>query len=287
MNILSLDKVISDRERSEILFRGDIIIYRNISAMQDLLAYSDCLLREVLNGLEPTTAQQQLSPEAFLKKTGKAQTLFRQSEHARQLFFAVLAECGLDLNKTYYDHFPMRIVPYDVTHQGAHRAAIGHHRDTWGSNIHSQMNWWAPLYALEKERTIALYPDYWSKPVANNTDSWRFENYLAARRQVSPERRSAYPSAPSPTEAIDESSVVKVLLQPGDVLNFASAHLHASVPNTTCSTRFSIEMRTINTDDIESGRQAPNVDNAADRPMYQWFKGVTNKQAKSLHAYCS
>ncbi len=278
MTTLSLDHSISDKERAERLFRGELLIYRNIDAMQALISYTDTLLRKHLDGIDPVTAQQYLAPDVFLNKMGKVQTIFRQSQEPKDLFFAVLEACGMDLSQAFYDHFPLRVVPYGNNHNGAHRAAIGHHRDTWGSNIHSQMNWWAPIYSLETERTIAIYPAYWDKAVANNTATWRFENYLQARKRVSSERKSAYPSAPSPTETIDENQVVKVLLNPGDILNFSSAHLHASVPNTTQAARFSVEMRTIHQTDLNAHRSAPNVDNASKEPMYQWFKGIENKQ---------
>jgi hypothetical protein len=43
---------------------------------------------------------------------------------------------------------------------------------------------------------------------------------------------------------------------------FAAAQLHSTVPNTTPRTRFSIDFRTVNIDDLESGTGAANVDAA-------------------------
>ncbi|WP_315982621.1 phytanoyl-CoA dioxygenase family protein [Aliamphritea spongicola] len=80
---------------------------------------------------------------------------------------------------------------------------------------------------------------------------------------------------------MDESGVVKVVIQPGDVLAFSSAHLHASVPNTTDAIRYSVEMRTIHQSDLDAGRVAPNVDNAATVPMYRWFRHVESRQPLS------
>ncbi|OYD23997.1 hypothetical protein [Oceanimonas baumannii] len=277
MNIYHLDQPISDKERAERLFCGDLLIYRNISAMTELVTYSDQRLRAALDGRDPTTAQQYLSGEAFIERTGTVQTAFRTSDVPKTMFFRALKECGVDLKQTYYDHFPMRVVPYSAQHQGALRAAIGHHRDTWGSNIQSQINWWAPLYPLEEQRTIAFYPHYWNHALANNTATWSFAEYLATRNRTPTERQVDYPSAPHPTEAVDESDVVKVVLQPGDILNFSSAHLHASVTNVTNATRFSVEMRTINRQDLRLGREAPNQDNAAATPMYSWFRSILDK----------
>jgi len=277
MEIRHLDHPLSDRERAELLFQGDLLIFRNIDAMKELIDAADQLLRTELNGLEPVSAQHHLSREQFLEKAGRAQTAFRKDPAMRAIFFRALAQCGVDLSQACYDHFPMRIVPFSDSHNGALRAAIGHHRDTWGANIHSQQNWWAPIYPLEPERSIAFYPDYWQTPLANNTASWSFEDYLATRAETANERQVAYPSAPHPTELVDERNVLKMQLEPGDILCFSSAHLHASVVNSTDAARVSVEMRTVHLPDLTEHRQAPNVDNEADTPMYQWFKTIEGR----------
>ncbi|WP_261843911.1 phytanoyl-CoA dioxygenase family protein [Aliamphritea ceti] len=282
MEIIQLDHAISDAERAELLFAGNLLVFRQRPAMQRMITYTRGLLAETLADLDPVTVQNYLERELFLENVGTVQTRFRTSEEAKLIFFDVLRECGVTTDHCYYDHFPLRVVPFDTTHRGAHRAAIGHHRDTWGSNIQSQQNWWAPIFSLEAERTIAFYPDYWDKPLANNTNSWSFTEYLATRKDTQPERGVAYPSAPSPAESVDESGVLKVVIQPGDVLAFASAHLHASVPNTTDAIRYSVEMRTIHQSDLSAGRVAPNVDNAGTGPMYRWFRHVENRQPLSV-----
>ncbi len=279
MDIVYIDRALSDKERADILFSGNIIIYQNVSAMAKVIAYADKLLKDKLKGIVPEDVQHYLPPEEFLTLTGEAQTIFRKDESVRRLFFDVLSECGVHLDSTFYDHFPMRIVPFGNTYRGAQTAGLGHHRDTWGSNIHSQLNWWAPLYSLTAERSIALYPKYWSKPAANNTSTWSFEKFIEARKSTPAERKCEYLSAPSPIAAVDENDAFKVVLQPGEVLNFASAHLHASVANTTDKTRFSVEMRTVAMSDLQEKRQAPNVDNAGQGEMYQWFKNITSKQS--------
>jgi hypothetical protein len=281
MNIVEINGPIDDQQRAQHLFSGDVIVYKNIQAMHDLITFTKKLLNEHLQGLEPTSAQLQLSQQVFLEATGHAQTEFRKSEAARDLFFKVLRECGVDTQQCFYDHFPLRVVPFSNLHHGAHRAAIGHHRDTWGSNINCQQNWWAPIFNLTQERTIALYPAYWDKPLANNTAYWSFTDFLAARKQVDTERQVDYPSAPTPSEPVDESAVVKLVIEPGDVLNFASAHLHASVPNSSNATRYSVEMRTVNQLDLAQGARAPNIDNAASPAMYQWFKHIQTKRSLS------
>ena len=278
MNIIRCNSPVSDKDRAEKNFKGDLLIYQNITAMHELIAYADQLLLDALDGIEPPKAQDHFSPDEFLKRTTKVQAYFRNSQAAKDLFFKALEQCGVDLNETYYDHFPMRIVPFDKSYDGAQCGVIGHHRDSWGSNIHSQINWWAPLYELEEDRTIAIYPDYWHKPIENNTSTWSHADYLKKRKEAEKELEVSYPSAPSPQAYVDESGVIKVMLTPGDIVSFASTHLHASVPNTTKFTRYSVEMRSMNKKDLTLNRTAPNVDNAATKPMYQWFKHILSKE---------
>ncbi len=274
MKIIHLDKPICDKQRAELLFSSHLLIYTHSQSMIELLELTKVLLAKYFGKLDPVHAQQTLTKEQFLNAVSQAQLAFQQSNHMRQLFFNVLSECGVSLSQCYYDHFPLRVVPFKQQHAGIQRSAIGHHRDTWGSNIHCQQNWWAPIFNLTEERTIAFYPDYWEKPIANTTKTWCFEQYKKSRSLTKSGQNNIYPSAPVTTAKVDENNIVKVLLQPGEILNFSSAHLHASVPNSSNKTRYSIEMRTLNTADLRRKIQAPNVDNEGQKPMYSWFKNV-------------
>ena len=55
---------------------------------------------------------------------------------------------------------------------------------------------------------------------------------------------------------------VRVVTPVGGTLIFSAAQLHSTVPNTTERTRFSIDFRTVNIDDLVSGDSARNVDSA-------------------------
>jgi hypothetical protein len=46
----------------------------------------------------------------------------------------------------------------------------------------------------------------------------------------------------------------------GGTLIFSGAQLHATVPNTSGRTRFSVDFRTVHIDDVAAQRGAPNVD---------------------------
>lgn len=49
---------------------------------------------------------------------------------------------------------------------------------------------------------------------------------------------------------------------PGGIILFSAAQMHSTVPNTSGCSRYSIDFRTVNIDDIKSQVGAPNIDSA-------------------------
>lgn len=79
---------------------------------------------------------------------------------------------------------------------------------------------------------------------------------------------------PEPAEAVSTASELRPVTEPGDLLCFSGAHLHASVPNTTGVARFSVEVRTADVGDVAESRGAPNPDGEAPRVASDWFRHV-------------
>jgi len=271
---------LSERQRSEMLFYGEVLLFRNVPAMQELITYTDRLLKRHLGEGDPTTIQERLDEADYLELVGQAQHEFRASQEPKTLFFKALMQVGVDPGTTYWDHFPLRAVPYGGTHTGGRCGWVDVHRDSWGATIDAQLNWWAPIYSLTPKRSMAFYPEYWQRPLANDTATWSIDEYIRQRNELpNKERKVAYSSVPLPSEAVDDSHVCPVMLEPGDLLCFSSTHLHGSVQNTTDRTRFSVEMRTVNINEVLEGNGAPNVDNDGANPMYNWFRRISDNHS--------
>jgi hypothetical protein len=194
----------------------------------------------------------------------------RGAHRVKELVGAALAEVGVDPKRTYWDKIHLRIVPPVAGDR--HIGTIGVHRDTWGSNVLSQTNWWLPVRPLAAERTIAFYPRYWSRPIENSSASWDLDEIRERRRKGDRD----VPIVPEPTEPVDTESELRIVMDPGDLLCFSGAHLHASVPNTSAETRCSIELRTVNADDLEGGRGAPDLDGRAPLVPLEWFRSMAD-----------
>jgi ectoine hydroxylase-related dioxygenase (phytanoyl-CoA dioxygenase family) len=73
---------------------------------------------------------------------------------------------------------------------------------------------------------------------------------------------------------VDTASELRLVIEPGDLLCFSGAHLHASVPNSTGVARFSVEVRTVDAGDVADDRSVPNVDGEAPHVAKDWFRHV-------------
>ena len=135
------------------------------------------------------------------------------------------------------------------------------HRDTWYSAPFSQLNWWIPIYPVVPENVMAFHPQYWNNPVRNgsrryNYYEWNRTSRLSAAQHIKTDTRDQ----PKPEEPVQLDPQVRVVPEAGGVMLFSGNQLHSTVPNTSGRTRFSIDFRTVNLDDVLLRREAPNVD---------------------------
>lgn len=269
-------EAVSDDDRSERIYRGEILVFQNVPALRRLAGMADQLLRETFDDADPPYAQGVFPCDAYLGRVDALQKRFKKDPQVTGLLRAALEHVGADLEKTYWDRIHFRVVPYGSTHSSYQTRTLHYHRDTWASNVYQQVNWWTPVYPVTIHNTVALYPKYWSTPIDNSSESWDLAELRVAKR--SPKTKDlpgyGYPVVPKPLEAIDTSSELRVVIEPGDLLCFSAAHLHATVPNDSGAARFSMEFRTVYLDDLLCGRGAPNVDGHAPRVATSWFRHI-------------
>jgi hypothetical protein len=173
---------------------------------------------------------------------------------------------GLDLTDTARDRLMLRFQvhsePESTPPWSRSTATVGFHRDTWGTNLASQINWWAPVWPITAGRTFAIYPRLWNVPIPNNSAEFDLADVME-RLRTSPETLGPGQLAPRPTHAVDPGGGVPVVLESGEVIAFSSAHAHAGVPNHTGLTRISLETRTNSISDVRARRGAPDADGLA------------------------
>ena len=269
---------LSDLARGRAVFAGALLHFRDLPAVYALGAYADRAIRAALETADPPAAQHALPAEDYVARIHALQKPFRRDAAACGLFEDVLTAVGADPARTFFDWLHLRALPDGTSHTSRATRATGPHRDTWGSAVMQQTNWWMPIYPITDGRTIALYPDYWDLALANTSADWQFEKARTYRRTApAVSAEPAYPTIPEPAEPVDRGREFRAVIEPGDVLCFSGAQLHATVPNRTGLARFSLEVRTVCLDDVLGGRGAPNIDGHQPRPRYEWFRRVTDR----------
>jgi hypothetical protein len=274
---------ISPSELRERVYRGEILHFHSLPAIKAFCQSARAICEESMDCSSPVDSHRHIGRSEWQKKVFQYQQTARHSQDCFVFFSNALQDLGLDLNQIFCDRFIFRAVPpQSFNAKGAH-SWVDTHRDTWGAGIYQQINWWGPVYPYPESTGIEFYTDQFDQAVANTSADWRYEKYLSARKQQTAELKPDYKSIPSLLEK-PRGQVLRPNIEPGDMLCFSAAHLHGSSINNTNNCRFSFETRTVNLDDIQSGRKAPNCDNDSNDQLLKLFHNIIDdRQLEEKH----
>jgi hypothetical protein len=261
MTTVYVDSAVDDALRRERLYQGDLFVYSPTKSSAALCSLARDMSEEAFAPHDPQTAQEHMAAEAYVEILANLKPRFIHHPEAKELIAGMLAELGCDVEKEYFDVPRLRTMAHGEYLKAGLAYQFHPHRDTWFSAPYAQLNWWLPVFPIESENSMAFHPRYFSEPIKNSSsdydyDLWNETGRKEAAKQVTKETRKQ----PSPEEPIELDPQVRVVTPVGGVLIFSPAHLHSTVPNTTARTRFSIDFRTVDVDDLLEGRAARNVD---------------------------
>lgn len=248
------------------IYKGAIFRFAGCPAVSSLIAFTREFLDAAFHPHSPPLIHQHYDDAQQAETFALLQRQFSQSEETRRLWRGVFEAVGLDKPAEFAcDDLYLRFQPHKDRGAAPPRAfstaTLGFHRDTWGTNLYAQTNWWAPVYPITSGRTFAFFPDLWTRPLRNSTAD--FDLRAIFERGARGESVNADEGMPHLLEDVDPSLAVPVVIEPGEMIAFSGAHAHAGVPNTTGVTRISLETRSVWIDDFQRGRGAPNVDGFA------------------------
>lgn len=165
---------------------------------------------------------------------------------------------NIPLGEFIIDRFRLRGVAPGAQHIAAATPAFYAHRDTWYANPQAQINVWMPLHEVTPENSFGFYPEWFARPADNDSARFDYAEFVAGGGFQNT-AQTVHPrwlgENPAPTRAIT--------MPAGQLLLFAAAHLHRTLPNLTDQTRFSIDLRLVHRGDHQQGVGAPNVDNGS------------------------
>jgi hypothetical protein len=261
MPTIYLDSAVNDEKRRLRLYGGDLFAFSAGEGATKLSELARELSEAAFAPHDPQVAQESMPAERYVEILAELKPTFIHHPRAKELIAGLLSDLGCDIERTYFDVPRLRTMAHGEYLKAGLAYQFHAHRDTWFSAPHQQLNWWLPVYEIESENSMAFHPQYFDKPIRNSSAGYDYEEWSktgrqAAAKQVTKETRKQ----PQPEEPLDLEPDVRVVTPPGGTLIFSAAQLHSTVPNTTSRTRFSIDFRTVNLDDLMEGVAAPNVD---------------------------
>lgn len=263
----------------EALFTGAIVRFRDLPEMRALARFAQAFLTDALAPHDPVTIHRHYDRDALATRLDAAQRAFSNAPEAKALWRALFEGIGFDPHETARDRLLLRFQPPIPDDGEAHRArstaTVGFHRDSWGTNLYAQVNWWAPVFPISAGRTFAFLPELFDRELPNDSAEFDLAAVMAHNRKADP--TAELPKmAPRPLQKIDPARGQPVVIAPGEIIGFAAQHAHVGVPNHTAFTRISLETRTLRLADHQAGRGAPNVDGRAPWIAYSLFRSVAD-----------
>lgn len=266
----------------EQLYAGAIVRFSNLAAMRDLAAHARRFVEAHLAPHDPVRIHAMLDREALALRLSDVQRAFSRDGDTKQLWRALFEEAGFDPADTARDRLFIRFQPPTPAQGGPHRArstgTVGFHRDSWGTNLYAQVNWWAPVYPITHERTFAFLPALFDQPIPNDSADFDLAEVMARGRATGPAGDRGK-MAPAPLPGLDLGAGQPVVIDPGEVIAFSAQHAHVGVSNQSDVTRISLETRTLRLSDVKAGRGARNVDGKAKWVAHGMFRRLSDGQA--------
>jgi hypothetical protein len=261
MNAIYFDIPLSDEKKRELLYRGQLLVYSATPSSLKLVDFARSMAEAAFHPHDPETAQYELPVERYAAILAELKPKFIHAPQSKECIQGMLRELGCDPEKTYFDVPRMRSSTSDDYLKTGIAYAFHPHRDTWYSAPMCQINWWMPIYPIVPENAMAFHPRYWSQGVRNGSAEYNYAEWNRTSRQNAAQFiKEDTRKQPKPEQPMELDPQIRVIAPPGGVLLFSGAQMHSSVPNTSGRTRFSIDFRTVNIDDVIEHRGAPNVD---------------------------
>ena len=261
MSAALIDQRLSDAERRQALYDGDIFFYSPLKGSKALCDLAWDIIEDGFGPVRPDRAQFEMPVEKFVEIISKVKPAFTHHPDAKRHLRTLLEEVGADPEETYFDVPKLRIVSTDGYLTAGMGYAYKAHRDIWYACPESQINWWTPIRPITERRGLAFYPSCFAQAVPNNSHDfdaylWNADGRKNAGKYINSDPR------PHPRFQGDSLETPQILIgDPASLLVFSAQHLHATVPNDSGETRFSIDFRTVHRQDILARKGAHLTDN--------------------------
>lgn len=270
--VLAFEKNFFQKHSFEI-YKGEIFLFPNAwKQTNDLLCELEFQLINEL-GMKFFSAEFILSQDRHFHKISLVREKLYNSKNWFNLTKSFLFELGFLHNEWIFDYPRVRAIVTEMNRSPLAKSAYYIHRDTWYGNSESQINIWIPLCDITKQNGFAFYLNYFSKPIPNDSNQFKYEDWKSLGSYQSNNLNKIFPKSKI---SLSNEEATYFECPKGGILVFSASHLHATLPNLTDQTRYSLDLRVVNLRHHFFKIGAPNVDNESiGNNLADMFKLVT------------
>ena len=261
MGAVMLDDDWAVDRRRRAIFAGDLFVFSPKPAALAMAELARRLLEEAFAPFEPTDAQHHMPVDAYAATLATVKPRFIHHPDCKSLIPQLMQELGADLRDVYFDVPRLRSATAHSYLTSGIAYAFHPHRDTWYSAPQAQINWWFPVYEIERDNCLALYQQQFSEILPNSSETYNYYRWnqtgrTLASAQIGDDTRVQ----PRLTADVSLGPELRLVVPVGSLIVFSGHQLHETVPNSTDVTRFSIDFRTVHRSDLVDGVGAPSGD---------------------------
>ena len=283
--ILKINNPLPKREFLKKIYNGEIICFENFEAINNINRKSKQIIGKLINPFDPEKIHKKSSHKKILSIILEFQKIFRNSSYISNEITKFFHLLGFSSNELFLDRIYARVVSSNEKKNNFIGKYItdplSFHRDTWGSNLYSQINWWSPIFKLQYENTMIIFPQFWDVPLKNDSKNFNLPEVINLNKNLILNGKKQMKSIPTLRQKVDLGSGIPILIKPGEILAFSGAHAHSSMSNNSGFTRYSFETRTIFFPDFLNSVGAKNIDGASKWMAPGWFKRISDKKKLS------
>jgi hypothetical protein len=156
MNSVFFDSAVSDDERRELLYSGQLFVYTASPGARKLVALAREMVEDAFGSRDPELAQHDMPVEEYAALLTDLKPRFIHHPSSKECIQQILGELGCDADKTYFDVPRMRTSTSENYLTSGFAYAFHPHRDTWYSAPMCQINWWLPIYPVLPNNAMAF-----------------------------------------------------------------------------------------------------------------------------------
>lgn len=166
----------------ETLYTGNLLIYTQVASVGELARYMREQLTDLFAPHDPQYAHEFIEPAQMAEILGAWKPRFIHSDRAKSLVRMVIEEIGFDPEETHFD-VPKPRTSFPTGHLTTGVAfAFPWHRDVWYSAPKQQINWWLPVFPVQRDNAMSFDQDGFFGAVINNSGDFDYYRNNVSRR---------------------------------------------------------------------------------------------------------